>query len=83
MQALDAEVADAKSEVDSACADARSGELRKQYGAETLRSAREAAKEAYTKLVRERKTLGASVGDAERMVSTTYSIASVLWAVVC
>lgn len=69
LSALDLELAEAKSEVDSACADARSGELRARYGTETLRVAREAAKQAYSTLVRERKTLVVSVAEAERMVS--------------
>lgn len=68
LSVLEVEIAEAKSEVDSACADARSTELRKQYGAETLRNARETAKEAYSKLVRERKTLATSVTEAERKV---------------
>ena len=68
LSALDAEVVAAKAEVDSACADARSGELRKLYGADTLRSAREAAKKAYAAVTRERKALAASAAEAGRMV---------------
>ena len=68
LSALEAELAEAKSEVDSACADARSSELRERYGADTLRSAREAAKEAHSALVREKKSLSASVVEAEKMV---------------
>lgn len=71
---LNLEIAEAKSEVDSACADARSNDLRKEYGVDTLRSAREAAKEAYTTLARERKSLVACVVEAERMVSEHASI---------
>lgn len=74
LSALETELAEAKSEVDSACADARSGELRKRYGADTLRSAREAAKEAHSALVREKKELSASVVEAEKMVSAARSI---------
>lgn len=66
---LEAELGEAKAEVDSACADARSGELRERYGAETLRGAREAAKEAHSALVREKKCLLASLAEAEKMVS--------------
>lgn len=69
LSALETGLAEAKSEVDSACADARSGELKKRYGADTLRSAREAAKEAYSVLLREKKSLSASVVEAEKMVS--------------
>lgn len=68
LSVLEVEIAEAKSEVDCACADARSTELRKKYGAETLRNARETAKEAYSKLVRERKTLATTVAEAERKV---------------
>lgn len=73
LSALEAELAEAKSEVDSACADARSGELRKRYGADTLRNAREAAKEAYSALVRDKKSLSASVVEADKMVSSARS----------
>lgn len=66
---LEAELGEAKAEVDSACADARSGELRERYGADTLRGAREAAKEAHSVLVREKRCLLASVAEADKMVS--------------
>lgn len=69
LSGLEVELAEAKAEVDSACADARSGELRRRYGADTLRSAREAAKEAFAALVREKKSISASVSEAEKMVS--------------
>ncbi|CAM9529459.1 unnamed protein product [Ectocarpus fasciculatus] len=69
---LEAELGEAKAEVDSACADARSGELRERYGADTLRGAREAAKEAHSALVREKRSLLASVAEAEKMLSSTY-----------
>lgn len=75
LSALEAELAEAKSEVDSACADARSGELRKRYGADTLRSAREAAKDAHAALVREKKSLSANVVEAEKMVSAAVQYA--------
>ncbi len=68
LSALERELAEAKAEVDSACADARSAELRERYGADTLRSAREAAKEAHAALLREKKSLAAGVAEAERMV---------------
>ncbi|CAM9685291.1 unnamed protein product, partial [Ectocarpus sp. 12 AP-2014] len=66
---LEVELGEAKAEVDSACADARSGELRERYGADTLRGAREAAKEAHSALVREKRCLLASVAEAEKTVS--------------
>ncbi|CBJ30834.1 conserved unknown protein [Ectocarpus siliculosus] len=69
---LEAELGEAKAEVDSACADARSGELRERYGADTLRGAREAAKEAHSVLVREKRRLLASVAEAEKMLSSAY-----------
>ncbi|CAM9901891.1 unnamed protein product, partial [Ectocarpus sp. 4 AP-2014] len=69
---LEVELGEAKAEVDSACADARSGELRERYGADTLRGAREAAKEAHSVLVREKRCLLASVAEAEKMLSSTY-----------
>ncbi|CAB1103109.1 unnamed protein product [Ectocarpus sp. CCAP 1310/34] len=69
---LEAELGEAKAEVDSACADARSGELRERYGADILRGAREAAKEAHSALVREKRCLLASVAEAEKMLSSTY-----------
>lgn len=69
LTALDVELVEAKSEVDFACADARSSELRKRYGADTLRSARDAAKDAHLCLVKERRTLVTSVAETERMVS--------------
>ena len=79
---LEVEIAEAKAEVDSACADARSAELRKQYGPETLRNARETAKKALSALVLERKTLVSSVAEAERKVkihfySKTFFVCSV------
>lgn len=68
LSALTLELAEAKLEVDAACADARSDALRARYGAEMLRSAREAAKESYAALGRERKVLLASVAEGERTV---------------
>lgn len=68
LSALERELAEAKAEVDSACADARSAELRRSYGADTLRIAREAAKEAHAALVREKRSLAAGVAEAERTV---------------
>lgn len=68
LSALETELVEAKREVDAACADARCGELRKRYGAETLRAAREAAKGAHSALARERKSLVTGVAEAERMV---------------
>lgn len=80
LSALEVELTEAKAEVDSACADARSGELRKRYGADTLRCAREAAKEAYAVLVREKKSISASVSEAEKMVSgCTCTVNLALW----
>lgn len=78
LSALDLELAEAKSEVDSACADARSSELRARYGTETLRVAREAAKQAYSALVRERKTLVGSVAETGRMVSSVHATGNIL-----
>ncbi|CAM9400740.1 unnamed protein product [Ectocarpus sp. 6 AP-2014] len=69
---LEAELGEAKAEVDSACADVRSGELRERYGADTLRGAREAAKEAHSVLVREKRRLLASVAEVEKMLSSAY-----------
>lgn len=75
LTALSAELAEAKSEVDSACADARSEQLRERYGAQTLRQAREAAKEAHARVMRERKELQTLVAEGERTVrSETYAL---------
>lgn len=74
LSALEAELSEAKAEVDLACADARSEALRSDYGADTLRCAREAAKEAYSALLRERKSLLGSVAEGERTVSVYHTI---------
>lgn len=68
IEALSREIAHAKGEVDVACANARSDELRAKYGADILREAREAAKNALAALLREQQFLSADVARAERAV---------------